>query len=134
MTGSAQGPGPTVLATTDQTGRFVLGYGAGGTFGHVEVRASSIDSAGACDVSVAAGGVPHAALEEIRAYALAWLTGYVEANPSCGLRVVVTRVVLDPLRRNELERATYLALHLSVIELGLPPPALYEAPDAEPGM
>jgi hypothetical protein len=124
-------PSATALRAVTALGHLVLGHGATGSFGHVEFRLALVQGAPICTVTSECADLRAAAVQEVQAEAQSYITGYLKLNPSVGgLAVAILDVRLDDTRRNDLQRATRMALHKGLIDLDLPPPPLYEPPDS----
>jgi hypothetical protein len=112
-------------------GRFVLGYGPGGVFGHVALVLKRMSMPGEVSVEWAVEGtIPEEARRQVEQAALAYLSGY-RAVHSIPLRAMIIHVDSDPERRNDYERAVKLAMHAALQEMSLPVPQIYTAPEDE---
>ena len=117
----------SLTPVVDVTGRFVLGHGAEGTAGYVKLRVS-LAKPGVKQVKLAALDAPSSALNRVESELTRRVSGYIAGHPELGLHVLVTAVLLDPVRRNDLERACALAFLDAVNELRLPPIPIFAAP------
>ena len=79
---------------------------------------------------VSSTSVPIEARQQILLYIERYLNGYLARNQVGSLHAEVVDAGWFTDRRNEPERAAANALHFSIINANLPPPAFYAAPDA----
>lgn len=111
----------------EEIGHVVLGKGPEGTFGYVGLRLFKTGSGVA--VEWAAGvEVPLDVQSRVMNFAEQYLADYLNER-DFGLRAVILTVLTDPVRRNDYERAVWLAIHGAIVRLGLPVPLLYAPPD-----
>jgi hypothetical protein len=114
-------------------GCWVLGFGPGGTFGHVELVLHRMPLPGEVTVDWRVkGAITDDARQEVELATIRFLQAYV-THRSILLHVTVTEVRSDPVRRNGYERAVTLALYAALRDMALPVPQLYAAPDDDPG-
>jgi hypothetical protein len=108
---------------------FVLGYGSAGTAGDVTLTLSILSTP--MDVRVTWTAAESNAQIRERAIACAehFLAGYVEAHPQVGLWAVITKYVIDPVRRNEPERVVSFGLCKAIEMLSLPVVPYFAPPD-----
>jgi hypothetical protein len=107
-------------------GRFVLGYGADGTYGHVELVLRLAPEPGRHSITwdVARSDLPADARARIECFLAEYLGNYT-TRLWVGLEVVITEVCSDPVRRNEYERAANLAIRDALEGLSLPTPQIF---------
>lgn len=107
-------------------GSFVLGYGPDGVFGEVELSAELIPNPGDYWLrwTVGTESASAEARHRIRAFVDSYVASYLETQPSIGLGITLQKVVMDPVRRNDYERAANLALRDALTQLGLPVPRI----------
>jgi len=108
-------------------GRFILGHGKEGTFGHVGLFLQFVPEPGFCavewrvkDRELASGArsLVEKATEE-------YLRRYVVGHPECGFRVAIVDVISDAIRHNDYERTVNLAFRSALEDIGLPPPQMF---------
>lgn len=108
-------------------GRFVLGHGKGGTFGHVELFLQSVPEPGFCAVEwqVRNGNPARDARGLVEKAAEKYLRAYVGGHPEHGFRATIVNVISDAVRCNDYERAVNLALRSALEDIGLLPPQIF---------
>ncbi len=113
--------------------KFVLGHGADGTAGHVELLLQTLPNPGRFSVEWRVTGNNFAAdaRERIENAASSYLQGYLAVHSEFGLSVAVLAVTSDESRQNDYERAIYWAMHSALQEAKLPLPQIYAAPDED---
>lgn len=115
------------------SGLFRLGNGPDATGGNVEIELRcKPDAAPAVSVEWLAphDTVPAHARHQILSYIEAYLRGYLGKNPVGKLHVSVVGAGWFTDRRNEPDRAAWIALHYAIVNAKLPPPSLYAPPTA----
>lgn len=120
------------MRSTVSTGHFVLGKGPSGTFGHVALSIEVTEAASGVEVAWNAGDQLDSA---VRQWLLDWVSNYlkwyVSDHPQFGFRVKINNVQTDPVRRNELDRAAWIAIIHAIDKLELPPLKIYAPPDED---
>ena len=109
------------------SGRFILGYGNKGVFGHVALLIQFVPEPGFCAVEWRVGNRDLAAdARDLVGKATGeYLSKYLAGHPECGLRVAIVDVLYDDLRRNDYERAVNLAFRSALEDIGLPAPQIF---------
>jgi hypothetical protein len=103
-------------------------------FGHVEIVLRPLEQADAVEVSwsTAVDASIKARIDQYARWYLEDYTGYAREHAQrIGLAAEVVFVASDPVRQNDYERATWVALHTAIVGLGLYPPLLYAPPDED---
>ncbi len=112
---------------------YVLGQGASGTAGHVELALQTLPTPGEFSVQwrVAEANFAADARQRIEEYARSYLKNYLADEPQFGLEVSIVAVTSDAIRHNDYERAVYWALHGALEEAQLPVPQIFAAPEED---
>ena len=111
---------------------FVLGKGPTGTFGHVELSIVVTEAGGGVEVTWNADDqLDSASRQTLLNWVTSYLKWYVSDHPQFGLRAKINGVQTDPVRRNELDRAPWIAILKAVDRLELPPLKIYAPPDED---
>lgn len=105
-------------------GNFILGFGREGTFGSIELRVSYASTIKIeWDVSIKIDGEFKVKISEC---ILGWLSDYDQKG--IVLEVAVLKVKIDPVRKNDFERAVSLAFYDALPKLGIQTPQVYASP------
>jgi hypothetical protein len=115
------------------SGRFRLGFGANATGGDVEIQLQCIPATAptvSVEWLVSPENVPTQARQQIVSYIEEYLHDYLALHPVGSLRVTIVGAGWFTERRNDPERAAWIALHGAIIDAKLPAPPLYSPPDA----
>lgn len=110
---------------------FEFGFGAQGTCGDVSLTLRcwrSEPPSVAVDWQAPENIVPDFARQEIVACTTANLRAYLAEHSVGALQATITGAAWSAERRNELNRASFWAMHKAVLEAGLPPPAIFVPP------
>lgn len=113
---------------------FRLGIGSEATGGDLELDlhcAFGKDCSVSVDWQSPLHGIPDEARQKIVSYLDWYLRDYLELHPVGALSVVVTQAGWSMERRNEPERAAFLAVHQAMTNAKLPPRPLFAPPDEE---
>lgn len=127
-------PGATPATPSRGTGRFILGFGPEGTCGDVDLLLEvhpGPETAVTIEWSVPEGCVPAEARARIVSYLEWYLEDYLSKEPVGSLRVDVVAAGWGEERRNEPERAAFLAIREAMTNAKLPPRDLFEPPSAD---
>ena len=114
------------------SGYFRLGFGADATGGDVRIELRCLPaSVAAVSIEWLASpeAVPAEARQQITSYIESYLRGYLVLHPVGALHVAIVGASWFTERRNEPERAAWIALHAAIVDAKLPPPVLYAPPD-----
>lgn len=108
-------------------GRFVLGHGKEGTFGHVGLFLQFVPEPGFCAVEWRVGDDDSAgdARSRVEKAAKEYLCGYLGGHPEYGFRATVVDVISDAVRYNDYERAVNIAFRSALEDIGLLPPQIF---------
>lgn len=108
-------------------GRFILGYGKEGVFGHVALFIQFVPEPGFCVVEWRVNSCNFAsdARDLVEKATGEYLHKYIAGHPELGLRVAIIDVVSDEIRRNDYERAVNLAFRSALEDIGLPTPQIF---------
>jgi hypothetical protein len=115
------------------SGCFRLGIGADATGGDIDIELRCFPApvpAVSVEWSACSEAVPAQVRQQIVSYIERYLRGYLSQHPVGSLYVAVVGASWSTERRNDPERAAWIALHSAIIDAKLPPPPLYAAPDA----
>jgi hypothetical protein len=106
-------------------GRFILGFGPSGVFGHVVLLLEAIEP-GQYSVLWHVES-RHSSIErqQVEDAVVKYLQAYICGYPEYGLRVTVLEVISDEERQNDYSRAVYLAFRSALQEMGLPTPQIF---------
>ena len=113
------------------SGRFRLGFGVDATGGDVDIELRYFPASSptvSVEWSASSEAVPAVVRQQIVSYIERYLHGYLSQHPIGSLHVAVVSAGCFTDRRNEPERAAWIALHAAIIDAKLPPPQLYEVP------
>lgn len=124
--GSADHGGQPKIRRGHGKGSFVLGHGASGVHGHVELYVQIEPTPGHYSIEWRAGddGEDSDVRGRVVAAADNYLREYVAAHPEYGLLVTIVDVASDRDRHNDHERATTLALRFALEDASLPVPQI----------
>ena len=115
------------------SGRFRLDVDASATGGDVDIELHCfVTSSPAVSVewSASSDAVPAEAQQQILSYIERYLHSYLSEHPMYSIHVAVVSAGWFTDRRNEPERAAWIALHSAIVDAKLPPLPLYALPDA----
>jgi hypothetical protein len=115
------------------SGRFRLGLGADATGGDVDIELRCFPAqvpAVSVEWSASSEAMPAKARQQTVSYIERYLRDYLSEHPVGSLHVAVVGAGWFTDRRNEPERAAWIALHSAIVDAKLPPPPLYAPPDA----
>lgn len=107
-------------------GRFGLGQGPEGSFGHIEILLEVLPGKGKSSVrsEIFNPEISEEMISGILKFVAEFCEDYDLADVS--FSVAISKLELDPIRRNEPLRASYIALYKALRILNFPTPQIFE--------